>query len=181
MKIKLYPDTLELGCGNTKERGAYGVDMNPRSMADLVHNLDVFPYPIPDNTFGRIVCQDVLEHVGDFVTTMEEIWRIAKPGAKIEVSGPFMISVNFYSDPTHKRAFTSSSFDYFIPGTSAFEYNYSEIQFTLLSVVYDKYENRHKLHKWLLQLANKNKKLYESRYAFLYPVYQIYFTLEVIK
>jgi ubiquinone/menaquinone biosynthesis C-methylase UbiE len=174
---------LELGCGNSKTPGAFGVDMNPRSAADLVHNLDVFPYPLEDNAFDKVICKDVLEHVADFVKTLEEVWRVAKPGAIIDVSGPFMSSVNYFSDPTHRRAFTSRSFDYFIPGTDAFAYGYSLAQFRLISVEYDKFdrEKRRWHHRWLLERANRNKKTYEDRYAFIYPVFQIYFELEVVK
>lgn len=172
---------LELGCGNDKTPGAFGVDINPRSAADLIHNLDVFPYPLPDNTFDRVICKDVLEHVGDFVRTMEEIWRVCKPGAVVDISGPFMSSVNYYSDPTHRRAFTSRSFDYFIEGASAHAYGYSPANFRMISVEYDKYEKRRFIHGWLLGMANKHKMKYENRYAFIYPVYQIYFELQVVK
>jgi len=55
--------TLELGCGFTKTPGAFGVDIIAGSAADLIHDLDVFPYPLADNAFDRIICMDVLEHV----------------------------------------------------------------------------------------------------------------------
>jgi hypothetical protein len=53
----------------------------------------------------------------------------------------------------------------------------------LLSVEYDKYEydSRSFLNRMILKWANANKQRYESRYAFLFPVYQIYFELRVIK
>lgn len=174
---------LELGCGNRKTPGAIGVDINPASAADVIHDLDVFPYPFRDDEFERIVCHDVLEHVADFVRTMEEIWRIARPGAHIDVHGPFMSSVNYFSDPTHRRAFTSHSFDYFIPGSMAHRYGYSKATFRLLSVEYDRDQipYRRGLHGWLLRWANRNKDIYESRYAFLYPLYSIGFELEAIK
>ncbi len=108
---------LELGCGFNKTPGAFGVDIIAGSQADLVHDLNVFPYPFADSSWDRIICRDVLEHVEDFVRTMEEIWRVGSKGAMVEVVAPFMSSVNYYSDPTHRRAFTSRSFDYFIDGT----------------------------------------------------------------
>lgn len=174
---------LDLGCGRSKTRGAVGLDINPRSDADVIHDLDEFPYPFADCEFDKILCKDVLEHVDNFIAVMEEIWRIAKNEAVVEVAAPFMSSVNFFSDPTHKRAFTSRSFDYFLPGTPAFGYNYSHARFKLLSVEYDKYEypKRRRLNLWLLRWANRNKEQYENRYAFLFPVYQIYFELQVLK
>ena len=177
------PRILELGCGFSKAPGAFGVDIIANSAADLLHDLDVFPYPFADSTWDRILCRDVLEHVADFVHTMEEIWRVGAPGAVVVASGPFMSSVNYYSDPTHRRAFTSRSFDYFIQGTSAFRLGYSKARFEMIHCEYDAEERpiRRGFHRWALDWANRNKAQYENRYAFLYPLYNIFFELRVIK
>lgn len=174
---------LELGCGFAKTPGAFGVDILPESNADLVHDLDQFPYPLADDSWDRVICRDVLEHVGNFVRAMEEIWRVARAGAEVQVTGPFMSSVNYYSDPTHRRCFTSRSFDYFVPGKPAHRYSYSPARFELLSCDYDldRLPMRRGFHRWALNWANRNKEQYENRYAFLYPVYTIYFRLRVIK
>jgi SAM-dependent methyltransferase len=174
---------IDLGCGNKKSAGAIGVDMNIRSNADVIHNLDAFPYPFEDNTVDQVICHDVLEHVADFVGTMEEIWRISKPDTRIEVTAPFMSSVNFYSDPTHRRAFTSRSFDYFLPGTEVHKHSYSKAVFEMLSCEYDPVGRhlRRLSNRLLLSWANRHKTLYEERFAFIYPVYQIHFLLRVVK
>jgi SAM-dependent methyltransferase len=174
---------LELGCGFAKTPGAFGVDVIPGSNADLLHDLDVFPYPLEDNAWDRVICRDVLEHVEHFLKTMEEIWRVARAGAEVDLTGPFMSSVNYYSDPTHKRAFTSRSFDYFIPGRPAHRYSYSQARFELLSCDYDidQLPHRRGFHRWALAWANRNKEQHENRYAFLYPAYTVYFKLRVIK
>lgn len=175
--------TLELGCGHNKTPGAVGVDIIRGSQADIIHDLNVFPYPFADDEWDRVICRDVLEHVDNFIPTVEEIWRIARPGAMIEVSGPFMSSVNYYSDPTHKRAYTSKTFDYFIEGSLAFKFGYSKARFELVACEYDREERpkRTGVHRWLLDWANRNKEHYESRFAFVYPLYQIFFDLRVIK
>jgi len=174
---------IELGCGNSKTPGAIGVDFNPKTQADIIHDLDIFPYPFADNYADRIICKDVLEHVEHFVAVMEEIWRIGKPGCEVEISGPFMSSVNYFSDPTHRRAFTSRSFNYFIKGTDARGYSYSPVEFDLVSVEYDpdQIKVRRGINLWLLRWVNRNKDQYENRYAFIYPVYQIHFVLKVLK
>jgi len=174
---------IELGCGNSKTPGAIGVDFNPKTQADIIHDLDIFPYPFADNYADRIICKDVLEHVEHFVEVMEEIWRIGKPGCEVEISGPFMSSVNYFSDPTHRRAFTSRSFDYFLKGTDARGYSYSPVEFELVSVEYDsdQVKLRQGFHRWMLLWANRNKEKYENRYAFIYPVYQVNFLLKVVK
>jgi SAM-dependent methyltransferase len=173
---------LELGCGFNKTPGAFGVDVIPGSQADLIHDLNLFPYPFDDNTWDRIICLDVLEHVEDVVRTVEEIWRLAKPGALVEISGPFMSSVHYHTDPTHRRAFTSRSFDYFCPGRPLHRYGYSKAAFELLDCVYDKGDpERRGLAGAITRWANKNKDRYELRYAYVYPMLQINFTLRTIK
>ena len=94
-----------------------------------------------------------------------------------------MSSVNYYSDPTHRRAFTSRSFDYFITGTQVYSHSYSTIEFELVSVMYDPLElkTRRGISLWLLKLINRNKIKYENRYAFIYPSSQIEFLLKIIK
>lgn len=174
---------IELGCGNAKSQGAFGVDVNPRSQADLIHDLDKFPYPLQDCSADKVICRDVLEHLDNFVSAVEEIWRICKPGAHVEITGPFMSSVNFFSDPTHKRAFTSRTFDYFIEGTDVRKHRYSEATFELVSVEFDPEERsrRRGFHRWALEWANANKRKYEEHYAFLYPVHTVQFILRAIK
>ena len=36
---------IDLGCGNKKRPGTIGVDFNERTKADIIHNLNSFPYP----------------------------------------------------------------------------------------------------------------------------------------
>jgi SAM-dependent methyltransferase len=174
---------LELGCGFAKTPGAFGVDIIVGSQADLLHDLDVVPYPLEGGAWDRIICRDVLEHVEHVVPVMEEIWRLGRAGARVEVSGPFMSSVNYFSDPTHRRAFTSRSFDYFIAGTPTFRLGYSRARFELDACEYDRDDrpNRRGFHRWILGWANRNKVEYENRYAFVYPIYNIHFDLRIVK
>ena len=174
---------LELGCGFNKRPGAFGVDIIAESQADLIHDLDQFPYPLESDAWDRVLCFDVLEHVEHFVRTIEEIWRVARAGATVEVRAPFMSSVNYFSDPTHKRAFTSRSFDYFLPGRPTFRFGYSKARFELTRCEYDTDDRplRRGFHRWALDWANRNKDQYENRYAFLYPIYNIFFELRVVK
>ncbi len=174
---------LELGCGFNKAPGDFGVDIIAGSSVDLIHDLDVFPYPLAESSWDRTICREVLEHVADFVRTMEEIWRVGSRGAMVEVSAPFMSSVNYFSDPTHRRGFTSRSFDYFIEGTPAFRLGYSKARFEMVHSEYDVEERpkRSGPHRWSRDWANRNNTKYEDRYAFLYPLYNIFLELLVVK
>ena len=44
---------LDVGCGIHKYPGAIGVDRNPASRADVICDLDHFPYPFADSSFDR--------------------------------------------------------------------------------------------------------------------------------
>jgi hypothetical protein len=94
-----------------------------------------------------------------------------------------MSSINYYSDPTHRRAFTSRTFDYFIEGTRFFRYGYSHARFRLEACEYDRDQMavRRGLRRLSLALKNRYKAIYEERLAFIFPVHTVHFVLEVVK
>ncbi len=65
---------LDVGCGKNKVEiegeKVIGIDFNESTDADVIHDLNKFPYLFEDNTFSRIVCNNVLEHVDDLFTTI---------------------------------------------------------------------------------------------------------------
>lgn len=177
---------LDVGCGTSKRDGAVGIDCNPRSAADVIHDLNVFPYPFADNEFDLIWCMDVLEHLHNIVGTMEELWRIGKPGAKVVIKGPFFADVGRHVDPTHVRGFSRRSFDYFIEGTPLYnKYRYSKAAFRLLSWDYDPDPelklNRSWLYYAIYRLAKKRPLFYEARLANIYTMQFIQYELQVVK
>ena len=173
---------LDIGCGSRKHEGAFGIDIDPQSAADLVHDLNIFPYPIPDNEYDLIICKDILEHLDDVVKTIEEIHRIAKPDCRVEIAVPSLSSAARHIDLTHRHAFTSRSFDYFIDDTDTFTYGSSLARFSLEDVRYVKSESQPTvIDKFLLKLIDKHKILYESRFAYIYQTDFIHFVLRVLK
>ncbi|MFZ4622045.1 MAG: methyltransferase domain-containing protein [Bacteroidota bacterium] len=173
---------LDVGCGKRKRPGAVGIDVNPRSDADVLHNLNHFPYPFSDDHFDEIGADNILEHLDDVMKVMIEFNRIIKPDGIIEITVPFYPHRNANTDPTHKHFFGVHSFDYFISGTSHGNFQYSSIQFTLESVEFDKgLEKRHFFDQWLVRFANRNKDLYENRFANIFPLAQLTFRLRPVK
>jgi ubiquinone/menaquinone biosynthesis C-methylase UbiE len=173
---------LDFGCGKKKRPNAIGIDRNPRSDADVIHDLNHFPYPFPDSTFDEIYCDNILEHLDDVVQVMVELHRISKPNGLIEITVPFFPHRNANTDPTHKHWFGVHSFDYFINGTSLSEFHYSPVQFTLQSAEFDMgITHRHFFDTLLALFANKNKDFYENRLANIFPLAQLTFRLMVAK
>ncbi len=104
---------LDIGCGTHKTPGAIGMDNNPHTDADIIHDLDLAPYPFPDNEFDLIIGNQVIEHVRDVMLVVSELYRIAKPGAVIRLDTPHYSDIASYTDPTHHRHLTTESFSYF--------------------------------------------------------------------
>lgn len=121
---------LDLGCGPHKVRGAIGLDRSPLPNVDVVHDLEVIPYPFQDNTFRQVYMNHVIEHVTDPLQVLGEVWRISCPGATVHLKLPHFSSFHAWADPTHKRAFCYQTFDY-LTAESGWGY-YSSSRFTIL-------------------------------------------------
>ena len=120
------PRVLDVGCGINKLAGAVGIDRNPDSRADVLCDLDSFPYPFQDNSFDRIYCAHVIEHVADVMGTMEEFYRLTRNGGTIFLATPHYTDFSSFCDPTHKWHLNSYSFRYFGDNHGGFSY-YSRI------------------------------------------------------
>ena len=123
--------TLDLGCGMRKVCGAFGIDGCALSGVDVVHDLRVTPYPVPDSCADEIHLNHVLEHFADPLLVMEEVWRIARPKALVCIRTPHYSGEYAWIDPTHRRAFTSRSFHYF--GDNEYSY-YTKSRFRVVRV-----------------------------------------------
>lgn len=109
---------LNLGCGPRDKDGYINLDIADLPGVDVVHNLEVIPYPFKKETFEYIEAEDVLEHVENFVGILDELWRILKVGGTLWVRGPHgAYPMQIWKDPTHRRAFVEESFDYWDPST----------------------------------------------------------------
>lgn len=113
---------LDVGCGQNKFAGAIGIDANPRSHADVIHNLGDFPYPFLDDEFDEIICRHVIEHVPDVLGFVNELHRITKPGGVLKIVTPHYSNPDWATDPTHRNHFNSYSFTCFMPASTPFPF-----------------------------------------------------------
>jgi SAM-dependent methyltransferase len=125
--------TLDVGCGIRKYPGSIGIDFNSASAADVICDLDSFPYPFACRTFDNLRAIHVIEHVTDIVRTMEEFHRLVKPGGRIRIETPHYTDYSSFCDPTHKHHLNSFSFRYFGANDGGFGY-YTEAKFREISV-----------------------------------------------
>jgi len=100
---------LNIGCDFDYRKDWVNLD-NYGGRADVVHDLNVFPYPFKDDSFEYIHASHILEHLEDVPKVMRELWRISKDGAIIEIKVPYYNNYNAFRDLTHIRFFTWDSF-----------------------------------------------------------------------
>ena len=113
---------LDVGCGKNKYEGAIGLDKNPRTSADVIHDLGKFPYPFDENEFDFVISRHVVEHVPEVLGFVEELYRITKNGGKIKLVTPHYTNSDWAADPTHRNHFNSYSFNVFIKDKQVFDF-----------------------------------------------------------
>lgn len=122
---------LDVGCGNNKYPGAIGMDFNPRTQADVIHDLGVVPYPFDDDEFDEIFTHHVAEHVPDVMAFVSELHRITKPGGRIKLVTPHYSNPDWPTDPTHRNHFNSYTFNCFMQDRRLFPF-YTDVELKLL-------------------------------------------------
>ena len=169
---------LDLGCGNKKRPGAIGVDFNERTSADIIHNLNQFPYPFDDAAFDEIYLDNTLEHLDDVMRVMEECYRICKPNGIVKVIVPYFRSMWASIDPTHKHFFTVSSFAYFDPDDDiCTRYVYTLARFKPEKIVFNETLVNRWTKKIAIKLANRWLTRYEYYFSHFYPLDDITYYL----
>ncbi|WOD17921.1 glycosyltransferase family 9 protein [Paraburkholderia kirstenboschensis] len=108
---------INLGCGSDYMQGWLNVDQWPDANPDLVMNLEETPWKLDDNCADEILLKHVLEHVGQssstFLAIFQEIYRICKPDAIVNIQVPHPRHQDFLSDPTHIRPILPELFSCF--------------------------------------------------------------------
>jgi len=169
---------LNLGCGNQKLKGYVNCDkikeVNPDKVVDLEKKL-----PFKDNSVAEVVLTHVIEHVTNLIQLMEEIYRICKNKAIIKIRTPYFSSESAFSNITHVRYFTLTSFDLFdknhiehfhIPNVN-FKTNYKKL----------KWRKEFKLFEIVFGLHPKITRIYQELFCWWFPAKELEIELEVIK
>ena len=111
---------LLIGCGHSREKRVYvdqakdwedlvTLDHSEDCKPDVLHDLEVLPYPFEDNTFDEIHAYGVLEHLSDqgdykaFFAQFTEFHRILKPEGLLMAIVPNEKSLQQWGDPSHRR------------------------------------------------------------------------------
>ncbi len=103
---------LDLGCGLRKTEGFVGVDIHDWEGVDVVADL-TRRFPFPDSSVDEIKAYNIIEHLPDRIHTMNEMWRICKPGAIVDILVPSTDGRGAFQDPTHVSFWNINSFKYY--------------------------------------------------------------------
>lgn len=110
---------LDIGGGAHPQAGYVNMDILPLPEVDIVHDLEEFPWPIPDEAVLSAVASHVLEHIspikGVFLGVMNELWRVLKPGGQFAFVVPYGVNELYVQDPTHCNPINQTTMYYFDP------------------------------------------------------------------
>lgn len=116
---------LDLGCGNNKRPGFFGIDKIRESEADLVFNLETihengFNLPFGDSKLNEVNCSDILHLIANPIEVINEVHRILKPDGWVYIIVPHAFSWSGFASPFTKHYFTPETFlNYFASGSKA--------------------------------------------------------------
>jgi len=173
----LKKEVLNLGCGLKHYPNAINLDVTTDTRPDVVHDLNVSPWPFPDGRFREVLAYDVVEHLDDVITAVEEIHRICRTGAIVKITVPHFSCRNAYTDPTHRHFFSCSSFDYLTGDNDFGFYTKARFKKRRMQLVFVPTL----MNKVVWRIANRYPEAYEQRWAWLFPAWFLYFELEVLK
>ncbi len=160
-----------IGCGPSNTPGYIGVDIRKLPGVDIIHDLNIFPWPIQRESVDLIVASHVIEHVDNVIPFISEIHAVLKKGGKAVIRYPHFSQRHTFRDPTHKRFMTLESLDYFILGSELFG-EYSDFGFKILSKIL------HVDNDLGFLIAKMSFEAYEKYWCHLFPAWQVIVELE---
>ena len=116
---------INLGCNKHAKPGYINVDLEDYPGVDITCDLNK-AWPWDDNSVDEIVAYDLVEHLPNAIHTMNEAWRILKPGGIFEILVPSTDYRGAFQDPTHVSFWNENSFLYYMdeshPGSLRYIY-----------------------------------------------------------
>jgi ubiquinone/menaquinone biosynthesis C-methylase UbiE len=182
---------LDVGPGEkpyipTHSERVISIDFNKKFNPTVIHDLTKFPWPFKDNMFEKVYASQILEHIPNTLKAMEEIYRICKPNALVIIRVPHFSSRSAWINPTHYRAFSVATFDYF---DKDIEQPYGNCNFKTIKkeMRYTRPDVKHHfitraITKILNSLANMNQNFCERIWCYWVGGFsEVYVEMKVIK
>lgn len=108
---------LNLGCSDDLREGFVNVDIHePKLIKEGCEfkwaDIAIF-WPWKDSTVDFILANDIIEHLPDKIYTMNNAWRVLKPGGVMDITVPTTDGPGAWQDPTHVSFWNRNSFKYY--------------------------------------------------------------------
>ena len=114
----------------------------------------------------------------DIPKSLEEFHRILFSGGILKITTPHFSCANSVVDPTHKWHLSYFSFDYFSDSHSLSYYSQARYKIKTRHI---QFQGGRINRSIISRLANRFPKIYEQRWAWIFPAWFLYFELEAIK
>lgn len=98
---------INIGSGYNTVEGFTNIDYDSNSNPDFILNIETDTLPFQDNSVEFVLAHHILEHLGDgYFHALQEIYRVCKHGAIIDIRVPHPRHDAYLADPTHRRPIT---------------------------------------------------------------------------
>lgn len=104
-KMTITGDVLDYGGGRKAPYLPLLTDVDSMHSVNIDPNIEPThlvepgePLPLEENTYDHVVCFNTLEHIYDAYGSVEEIFRVLKPGGKAIITVPFIFRIHGHPD-----------------------------------------------------------------------------------
>lgn len=101
---------LNLGCGLKHMIGAINIDAYENAKPDILHDLNITPWPFENDSIDAIFASHIFEHLTNWWGAFEECGRILKAGGTLEIATPDASSDSALAYRDHYQVFMLYSF-----------------------------------------------------------------------
>lgn len=113
---------INLGAGYKRYAGYVNIDNDVNCNPDYICDFEKDQLPFSNDSVDRVIAYHILEHVGDgYIHLLQELYRVCKNGAIIDIRVPHHNHEVFLNDPTHKRPITVEGFRLFSKKVNRYE------------------------------------------------------------
>lgn len=181
---------LELGCGDRKRfDNSIGIDILDYDVVDIVGDVYDVLKAVPSASVSAVYSAHFFEHVPNLELLLEELSRVLAPNGLLEIVVPHFSNPYFYSDYTHKIFYGLYSLSYFSKDsilkrrTPTYQrvLCFDLVDVKLVFKSSPAFPVRYGIKKFFLEklfnLTTWTKELYEENFCYLFPCYELKFTL----
>lgn len=99
--------------------GWYSIDNRGGNDADLIHDLECYPYPLPDSAANQIMVGHAINRINParfgLIHLMNELWRLLVPNGELMVHAYYGCNARYLADPCAVNPLTEQTLYYFDP------------------------------------------------------------------